>query len=829
LPKIARHLKKVAAVVGNFHDTGKFLNRYFQDKLRGILYKDKYTHHSYLSMMSLLGFLLPGNHQYRSYRDMVIALICIIKHHGGIPNLDKLINDKELKQMRDYITEVQSKGLLPDITEFRHQIGFDGDTKPVSEIKDSLIRCIFSRADKINSIFTRISEEDRLGFWLDLRMVFSCLVAADKQDAGDHKLDINDKFLRKKFHKGIKAYIDNLSKVVAKTENARKLNLIRTEMRKVAVQNLIEVVAANPDRRLFQLTYPTGAGKTVILYCCGSVIQLKKGSRRIIYSVPFLSITDQVATIIEEIFPNEEDNIQRIDSKAQPDEDLDYDLTSSGDDVSPLMEALKKFIKNFIKFTLKKDISDISANKILKQELQEICFSYPLITTTFVQMFQTLTTASNRGLMRYNGLSGCIFLIDEIQALPPRLYNFLVALLDAFCRRFDSYAVISSATMPYFDIPTKSKEGQKMFPGYMPPIEIGDISYFDDPIFNRYDIVGIKTKMTVDSIAEKIRKEEKSTLVILNTKKDAKRVYKRVKKTGEDAILLTSLNCDRQDILDLCQKKLDNHERFFLISTNLIEAGVDIDFCTVYREIAPLPNIIQSAGRGNRNGNLYPDRATIYVFDLIDDKGRSRSKCIYNGDVDGPSLEYAKKIFLLSDRIATPELELLSLQKAFFMEQGENLYFGTWDFSMPIEDEEEDEEEYKTKPKRMNFVDLINGFQYGDIGRFRLIPECRYGAQVQFYVPESDEDKRFEKLVEYQAAIQQSEEEDVPIKTRLANKRKLHLHLREMMPRVVQMNLGEKDPPLSELAEYEGMVSHLYKLKLKYYSKEYGITWEEQQ
>ena len=153
------------------------------------------------------------------------------------------------------------------------------------------------------------------------------------------------------------------------------------------------------NKQVFELTAPTGSGKTLMLLSLASEIIKTKGAKRIIYGLPFLSITEQVEAEVLTIFEGYEEFIQRIDSKSNNHrfEKIQIEL-----DNNPTEEKIQE------------------ANIL---EFQENTFAYPFIITTFVRFFETLLSNRNAELLKLPNFSNCIFLLDEIQALPPRLYG----------------------------------------------------------------------------------------------------------------------------------------------------------------------------------------------------------------------------------------------------------------------------------------------------------------------------------------------------------------------------------------------------------------------
>jgi CRISPR-associated endonuclease/helicase Cas3 len=335
-------------------------------------------------------------------------------------------------------------------------------------------------------------------------------------------------------------------------------------------------------------------------------------------------------------------------------------------------------------------------------------------------------------LLKLPNFSNRIFLIDEVQALPPRLYIFFTAWLDEFCRENNSYAIISTATMPKMDLKGKKdvldiNKPELLFKNYKSPIELlPDKRFFEAETFNRYKINFIDNQeVDIDRLVEHIQSQSESCLVILNTIKDSKNLFNLLENEGNVYLLNTHFTTfDRRNKIKIIQEKLKN-EKIILVSTQLIEAGVDIDFPIVYRDLCPLPSLIQSAGRCNRNKKI--NIGQVYFFHLLDDNGKSSAEKVYRKEAKR-FLQFCKEN--IQDGIQ--ENQLYNIQSKFFQEIADELSIG--DAKIGKEDK--------------NLIACVNNAEFEILGQFKLINEADFGFEWQYYIPENEQDMEYEKAVD---------------------------------------------------------------------------------
>jgi CRISPR-associated endonuclease/helicase Cas3 len=756
----------VPQIAAIFHDLGK-INPNFQPKLDNKIVQG-YSNHAYLSTWSFLRFCRQNGDVLRqlglkSDADFFSVIAIIAHHHGNLPNFQQALSNDERHRLSVFL---ESEPILP-ISEY---LEVWLPHKPFTLWDDKSQKLLDKSSSFPDKQIDAISS--KLDFFLDTQFGFGSLLEADKRDAGDNKWFRREEQLdwaREQF-------TPLLAAALPKTSTTSALNQVRTAIREEAVRNLQTALAQG--KRTFSLTAPTGAGKTLTLLAIKDAIRQIHPDHSVCYTLPFLTITEQVEQICRGIFGA--DIITRIDSRSQN-------------------ETMEKLLAELEQHPEK-------AADILKLGFSNETFDAAFIITTFVQVFETLLTNRGAPIMRLPNFAKTIFLIDEVQALPPRLYTFFAAFLQAFCEKFDSYAVFSTATMPALALPEKNLDAKLFFPNYETPPKLLDFEkHYQHSVFDRYVIENIAegTSLTREELTRVLDTETESCLVILNTIDDTRHLYDQFCSNGsrpEIVLLNTRFTLeDRQEKLRYCQSRLNASQRVLLISTQLIEAGVDIDFPVVYRDLCPLPNLIQSAGRCNRNGkrrdangNSIPGEVRFFELREADAK-KARAELVYSDQADTWSLDFSRQKII--GRIA--EKDLLAVQAEFFLAVNQNLKIG--DHRLRHE---------KTY-ERDNLIKRINELAFQTVGSFRLIDEKEFGTERRYYVARNDNDLAWEQLGEMAKQVAQA----IGFADVKVQQQKMLTHLRTMSGRIVTLRFHNESetPPVKrndhsrEVIEYCGL------------------------
>ncbi len=392
------------------------------------------------------------------------------------------------------------------------------------------------------------------------RMLFSCLVDADFV-ATEAFMNEGKSICRPQFKQQI---LENALHVLeSKIESFGTPISEVNKCRSTVVQNCFS--AANQPQGLFSLTVPTGGGKTLSSLAFALKHAIKHGHKRIIYVIPFTSIIEQNASVFSDL------------------------LAELGDDI------------------VLEHHSNLSPNKETTfTRLASENWDAPIVVTTAVQFYESLFAAKTSHNRKLHNIANSVVILDEAQALPVQYLNPCLRTLEQLASHYYTTIVLCTATQP-----TVSKTEQ-----FNIGLEhITEIIHDTSALFASLKRVNIHYRETLDdqTIINEMSAAEQ-VLCIVNTRKHAQALYQLLPENDDENYHLSALMCPehRQQILSTVRQRLDLGRSTRLISTQLIEAGVDIDFPTVYRSMAGLDSISQAAGRCNRNGKI--STGQVHVF-----------------------------------------------------------------------------------------------------------------------------------------------------------------------------------------------------------------------
>lgn len=489
-----------------------------------------------------------------------ILALCIASHHSGL--IDCLAPDG-IDNFNKRMRKPTEQSHLDEVLRKINASVWDRVSALLdsTRLKDELLNCCKAlRGDKPSNQIG----EFKLG--LLVRFLFSALIDADRLDSAGRDLYGKAEWgvLIDKFEDHLKGF------------NARnRVDEVRAEISSSCLR------FAGREKGLFLLTVPTGGGKT--LASLRFALHHAQGHQmdRIIYVVPYTSIIDQNAGEVRKIF-----------EPAQ---------------TGPIL-GRQIVLEHHSNLTPE---NDTWQTKILAEN-----WDAPIVYTTAVQLLETLFASGTRGARRMHQLANAVIVFDEIQTLPIKavhLFNNAINFLVSNC---GSTVVFCTATQPLLervDV-TKGAANLSANPDMMPNVA---------DLFKNLRRVKVADERKPggwahEEIADLVRRElvlSGSVLVVVNTKLQAKAIYKLCKGLAEDVFHLSTSMCPahRLETLDKVRECLDpeNPIPVVCVSTQLIEAGVDVDFGSVVRSLAGLDSIAQAAGRCNRNGRRDSGRVSV--------------------------------------------------------------------------------------------------------------------------------------------------------------------------------------------------------------------------
>lgn len=409
----------------------------------------------------------------------------------------------------------------------------------------------------------KFSRENALNAFFFTRMLYSCLVDADYLDterfmSGGAPLPENAV--------SMETLCQKLDQYVSKWfPPTREVDAQRCD---ILEQCIRQGISQKPG--LFSLTVPTGGGKTTASLAFALHHARVHGKRRVIYVIPYTSIIEQTAKVFRKILG--EENVLEHHSNVQ------YD-TGPLDESTPEKERLLRAIENW---------------------------DMPVIVTTAVQFFESLHSNRSSQCRKLHNIAGSVIIFDEAQMLPLPYLRPCVSAIAQLTAHYGVSAVLCTATQPAL-----TPLFREFLPG-IPAVELCRESVMRSPIFRRvrFQRAG---RLTWAQLQERLQGVGQ-VLCIVNSRKNALTVFQCL--SGEGCFHLSTLMtpAHRKAVLAEIRQRLEDKQPCRVVSTSLIEAGVDVDFPLVFREEAGLDSIVQAAGRCNREGKRTASESIVTIF-----------------------------------------------------------------------------------------------------------------------------------------------------------------------------------------------------------------------
>ncbi|MCQ2963953.1 MAG: CRISPR-associated helicase Cas3' [archaeon] len=584
-------------LIGIAHDFAKSTT-FFQAKLFHDVKTEK-ANHSFLS--AVFGYYVVKNHLENNddldYYPSMVYLI-ILKHHGNLSSLDKELNKiyKYNKIAKVQIEDIKKNLENNSLKKFYNQYNISLDDFLGNY--DDILRDLKDDLDELRF------EED-LFIYLNIIILYSVLLDADKMDASETKLpnrvelpkDIVSKF-----------------KFVNFRDHHQEINKIREEAYLEVVNNINN---SDLNHKIYSIDLPTGSGKTLTAFSTALNLRDKVKNElnftpRIIYCLPFLSVIDQTEKIFSDILELSGKTGNNIMLKHDYLSDMNYKVNEDNEEPYPIANA-RLLIEGW---------------------------NSEIIITTFIQFFYSLISNKNRALKKFHNMTNSIIILDEVQSIPYNYWKLINLMLKNLAYEFNSWIILMTATQPL--IFTNDE---------IIPLVTNKKYYYDN--FNRMNYQFDLNDVNIDIFKENIVKDieinnDKSFMFVLNTVNSSKEVYEFIKayfiENGHELVIdsekgIVYVDDDIQLVylstniiphyrLKRMKQIKESNKRSIIVSTQLVEAGVDISVDIIYRDFAPMDSIIQTAGRCNRNDTR--DKGLVNVVSLINDKNKRFSSFVYD-------------------------------------------------------------------------------------------------------------------------------------------------------------------------------------------------------
>lgn len=638
-------LADVSFLIGISHDFGKFTT-FFQEKLQGTRDKNyPLANHGLLSALFAFEVLeeyikVKNLSDKILYKFFPLISFFIVKHHHG--NLNAVENDikpdfllesgfkcikAQLEDIETNIKQIESiYSLYFSPYGIRTEEIFVRIMKYKVDVKESKnIEELIKEIDK-SLFFFRKKENKSIIYYLLVQLLYSVLIDSDKKHAGRVK-EIDRNELQPLSPTLVETYLNNPDIFAS---NKGNINNIREKIRESILRNIKTV---DINEKVFTLTAPTGTGKTLTSFSAALILRerLKKELQmknypRIIYSLPFTSIIDQNFTVFENV-------LKQI---------KDFEVKES--------EYLLKH-HHLSDVIYKTD--EIDKEEDVDESLALIeSWESEIVITTFIQLFYTLIGYKNRALKKFHNIANSIILLDEVQNIPIEYWNLIRHILIAMTEYFNCRIIMMTATKPLI-----FNEGE-----YKELVDNPE-DYFKDNELDRVSLIIHHKKQTIREFCDKLSDWSKNSyLFVFNTINSSLEFYEMLKTVIKNkrlnfrlCYLSTNITPkERRAKIERIRDLLKTNEKIIIVSTQLIEAGVDIDCDVVYRDRGPLDSIIQVAGRCNRNKRL--ERGEVHLLNLIKDNDKN-----YTGIYDVFLIRIVDEIFDGKDIIPEPQfLELIT-------------------------------------------------------------------------------------------------------------------------------------------------------------------------
>jgi len=586
-------LLQAAELIGKCHDIAKY-TRYFQERVRGRhkrvgFNKELYSH----APLSAAYTAWAARRLFNDPFLVASSMLCVYRHHGNLQNslgdihsiLRDILDNPNYRKQIDSLyacAEIISAELnelgLPDLTSFLQDF-----KNGMRDVNATLGKASFRHYD-ISDLYIFL-------------LLFSVLIDSDKKEAAELKPverkgipgDAVDRYVHAKFR-----------------DSGGRMARLRGELYKELMGTLDEMLCSHQIPRIMTLTAPTGSGKTLLALSVALKLREKiykntNNMPRIIYVLPYINIIEQTHKVFSEVL-------------------------GLGEDASQIELLLKHHHLYYPR-------DDLGETPLEEKLMLMESWESEIVVTTFVQFLETLIGTRNSMLKKFHKLFGSIIILDEVQTIPVDYWLLVKEAIKTLSRY--SYIILMTATMP-----TMLAEGRELVRDHE--------RYFG--VLDRVTYIYEGEEKTLEEAADFILNKwdrKGSVLAVVNTISTSIELYRLIRErlgsvcipateesarySDNDKVILAYLSTniiprERLRRILLLKDLLEKRKRVICVSTQVIEAGVDLDFDKVVRDIAPFDSIIQAGGRCNRN---WTEKGMVYIIKLRGEDGNLDSTKVY--------------------------------------------------------------------------------------------------------------------------------------------------------------------------------------------------------
>ena len=606
-----------------FHDFGK-INPHFQwEKMKNIHFRGRHPElmqpkhaHSALGAYLYLSYFLEKFVEVKQFsageREWLVAVLilfadCIIEHHS--PRIRR--PDKRLKKaIFDQAWEQWTLFLQP--------YGF----------KDSQLLKALAAPDNLRYFYDSFTDEENFPLFALIRLNFSLLTGADNLATSDYMkqgemkdFGLIDVELRTRLLQNIRRTEGYNAAAFANADDPHwqppdatersndNLNGLRAQMAVEAIRQIRQITRSNPDQRLFYLEAPTGGGKTNLsMLTAAEILRLCPGVNKIFYVFPFTTLITQTHRSVAKIFGLAEHEVGLLHSKA-----------------------------GFRKRENENEDHEATYGREWKNDLHLQFAQFPVCLLTHVRFFNLLKSQQKQAIYPMHRLADSIVIIDELQSYPPTEWDKTLYFIEQYSQYFNIRFILMSATLPRIDRLNISQLNRTPFVDLLPdPRRYFLNDNFRKRVRFRFDLLvnsanpTEKRTVDLDELAAFVVKHSREyaadhggrvfAMIEFIFKRSASE-FKMIIKGDEswssffDYLLVLSgtiLEPRRREIINFLKRNADRSIKVLLITTQVVEAGVDIDMDLGFKNISLIDSDEQLAGRINRN--LKKETCDVFLF-----------------------------------------------------------------------------------------------------------------------------------------------------------------------------------------------------------------------